>query len=155
MLFLVQFHVCKSINGKGQGIPEWLTSAAAAAESHQSCPTLCDPRDGSPKASLSLGFFWQEHWSGVLFPSPVHESEKWHAQSCPTLSNSMDCSLPGSSIHGIFQARVLEWAAIASAPYQMGDANLNNREQTCGCWKDGKWEGRTGSLGLTDTNNYI
>ena len=35
------------------------------------------------------------------------------AQSCPTLSNPMDCSLPGSSIHGIFQARVLEWVAIA------------------------------------------
>ena len=35
------------------------------------------------------------------------------AQSCPTLSHPMDCSLPGSSIHGIFQARVLEWGAIA------------------------------------------
>ena len=34
-------------------------------------------------------------------------------QSCPTLSNPMDCSLPGSSAHGIFQARVLEWGAIA------------------------------------------
>ena len=35
------------------------------------------------------------------------------AQSCPTLSDPMDCSLPGSSIHGIVQARVLEWGAIA------------------------------------------
>ena len=35
------------------------------------------------------------------------------AQSCPTLNDPMDCSLPGSSIHGIFQARVLEWVAIA------------------------------------------
>ena len=35
------------------------------------------------------------------------------AQSCPTLRDSMDCSPPGSSIHGIFQARVLEWGAIA------------------------------------------
>ena len=34
-------------------------------------------------------------------------------QSCPTLCNPMDCSLPGSSIHGIFQERVLEWVAIA------------------------------------------
>ena len=34
-------------------------------------------------------------------------------QSCPTLSDSMDCSLPGSSVHGIFQARILEWVAIA------------------------------------------
>ena len=37
------------------------------------------------------------------------------AQSCPTLSDPMDCSLPGSSVHGIFQARVLEWGAIASS----------------------------------------
>ena len=41
------------------------------------------------------------------------KSESEVAQSCPTLSNPMDCSLPGSSIHGIFQARVLEWVAIA------------------------------------------
>ena len=41
------------------------------------------------------------------------ESESEVAQSCPTLSDPMDCSLPGSSIHGIFQARVLEWGAIA------------------------------------------
>ena len=43
------------------------------------------------------------------------KSESEIAQSCPTLSNPMDCSLPGSSIHGIFQARVLEWVAIAFA----------------------------------------
>ena len=41
------------------------------------------------------------------------KSESEVAQSCPTLSDPMDCSLPGSSIHGIFQARVLEWVAIA------------------------------------------
>ena len=41
------------------------------------------------------------------------KSESEVAQSCPTLSNPMDCSLPGSSFHGIFQARVLEWVAIA------------------------------------------
>ena len=141
------------------------SSAAAAAKSRQSCPTLCDPIDGSPlgspvpgilqartlewvaisfsviralllllllllsrvsrvwlcatpetaahQAPLSLGFSRQEHWSGLPFPSPMHESESEVAQSCPTLSNPMDCSLPGSSIHGIFQARVLEWGAIA------------------------------------------
>ena len=83
--------------------------AAAAAKSLQSCPTLCDPRDSSP----SLGFSRQEHWSGLPFPSPMHESESEATQSCPTLSDPMDCSLPGSSVHGIFQARVLEWRAIA------------------------------------------
>jgi len=41
------------------------------------------------------------------------KSESEVAQSCPTLSDPMDCSLPGSSTHGIFQARVLEWGAIA------------------------------------------
>jgi len=45
------------------------------------------------------------------------KSESEVAQLCPTPSNPMDCSLPGSSVHGIFQARVLEWGAIAlSAP---------------------------------------
>ena len=41
------------------------------------------------------------------------KSESEVAQLCPTLSNPMDCSLPGSSVHGIFQARVLEWGVIA------------------------------------------
>ena len=43
------------------------------------------------------------------------KTESEVAQSCPTLSDPMDCSPPGSSIHGIFQARVLEWGAIALA----------------------------------------
>ena len=50
--------------------------AAAAAKSLQSCPTLCDPIDGSPRGPPSLGFSRQEHWSGLPFPSPMHESEK-------------------------------------------------------------------------------
>ena len=41
------------------------------------------------------------------------KSEREVAQSCPTLLDPMDCSLPGSSVHGTFQARVLEWDAIA------------------------------------------
>ena len=41
------------------------------------------------------------------------KSESEVIQSCPTLSDPMDCSLPGASVHGIFQARVLEWGAIA------------------------------------------
>ena len=41
------------------------------------------------------------------------KSESEVTQSCPTLHDPMDCSLPGSSVHGIFQARVLEWGAIA------------------------------------------
>ena len=46
------------------------------AKSLQSCLTLCDPVDGSHQASPSLGFSRQEHWSGLPFPSPMHEREK-------------------------------------------------------------------------------
>ena len=65
-------------------------------------------------ATPSLGFSRQEHWSGVPFPSPVHKSEvKVKLLSRVRLSDTRDCSLPGSSVHGILQARVLEWGAIA------------------------------------------
>ena len=137
-----------------------LACAAATAKSLQSCPTLCDPIDGSPPGSLSLGFSRQEYWNGLPFPSPTYacmlshfsriqlcatpqtaahqalcpwdspgkntgvgchfllqcmnvKSESEVAQSCSTLSDPMDCSLLGSSVHGIFQARELEWGAIA------------------------------------------
>ena len=49
----------------------------------------------------------------TIWDTRESESESEVAQSCPTLSDPMDCSLLGSSIHGIFQARVLEWGAIA------------------------------------------
>ena len=121
------------------------------------------PEMAAHQAPPSLGFSSQEHWNGLPFPSPKHESEKWKrshsvvsdsvrpqrwqptrlshpwdspgkntgvgchfllqcmkvesesevAQWCPTLSNPMDCSLPGPSIHGIFQVRVLELVASA------------------------------------------
>ena len=62
------------------------------------------------QAPPSLRFSRQEHWSGLPFPSPMRGSEV--AQSCPTLSDPMDCSLPGSSAHGIFWERVLEKGAL-------------------------------------------
>ena len=75
---------------------------------------LCaTPETAAHQAPPSLGFSRQEHWSGLPFPSPMHESESQVAQLCLTLSDPRDCSPPGSSIHGIFQARVLEWVAIA------------------------------------------
>ena len=57
------------------------------------------------------------------------------AQSCLTLSDPMDCSLPGSSIHGIFQARVLEWGAIAfsDSPQIHGQWRTDTGEQTLPC----------------------
>ena len=84
--------------------------------SRLSCVQLCaTPQTAAHQAPPSLGFSRQEHWSGLPFPSPMHEvkSESEVAQLCLTLHDPMDCSLPGSSIHGIFQARVLEWGAIA------------------------------------------
>ena len=52
------------------------SAAAAAAKSLELCPTLCDSIDGSPPGSPTLGFSRQEHWSGLPFPSPMHESGK-------------------------------------------------------------------------------
>ena len=77
---------------------------------------LCaTPQTAAHQAPSSLGSSRQEHWSGLPFPflSMKVKSYSEAAQLCLTLSNPMDCSLPGSSIHRIFQARVLEWGAIA------------------------------------------
>ena len=55
----------------------------------------------------------------------MRESEV--TQSCPTLSDPMDCSLPGSSIHGIFQAGVLEWGAIAFSDIMSSEQEIMTR----------------------------
>ena len=95
--------------------------AAAAAQSLQSRPTLCDPIDGSPPGSPIPGILQARtlEWVAISFSN----AGKWKVKvkslsKCPTLCDPMDCSLPGSSVHGIFRARVLEWGAIAfSAPH--------------------------------------
>ena len=95
----------------------WLTSFCIMlwyAKSLQSCPTLCDPIDStrlprpwdSPGKNTGVGCHF-------LLQCMKVKSEREVAQLCPTFSDPMDCSLPGSSIHGMFQARVLEWGAIA------------------------------------------
>ena len=98
---------------------------AAAAKSLQLCPALCNPIDSSPPGSPAP---WDSPGKnpGVgchfLLQCMKVKSESEVTQSCLTLCNPMDCSLPGSSAHGIFQARVLEWGAIAfsaSGPYKM------------------------------------
>ena len=69
-----------------------------------------------------------------ITPSPFDNVFKWHScvckcsvtQSCPILCDPMDCSPPGSSVHGIFQARTLEWVAIS---YSRGYSQL--RDRTC------------------------
>ena len=76
---------------------------------------LATPWTAAYQAPPSMGFSRQEYWSGVPLPSPHNEPAAAAAakslQSCPTLFDPIDCSLPGSSVHGIFQARVLEWGA--------------------------------------------
>ena len=75
-------------------------------------------------------------------------SESEVAQSCPTLSDPVDCSLPGSSIHGIFQARVLEWGAIAfSACMPWGtaknkDKGVRSLREWLGSWSLGEGGGK-------------
>ena len=73
------------------------------------------PKTTAHQAPPSLGFSRQEHGVGChfLLQWMKMKSESQVAQSCPTLCEPMDCSLPGSFVHGIFQARVLEWGAIA------------------------------------------
>ena len=112
----------------------WNTAAAAAAaaKSVQSCPTLCDPIDGSPPGSPVPGILQARHWSGLPFPSPMHEREKWKwsrsVVSDPQRPH-MDFSLPVSSIHGIFQARVLnDKKRITDACFNMHQSWDNHAE---------------------------
>ena len=105
---------------KPQCMKELSAAAAAAAKSLQSCPILCDPIDGSPPGSPIPGILQARtlEWVAISFSNAWKwkvkvESQSEVAQLCPTLSDPMDYSLPGSSVHGIFQAGVLEWGAIA------------------------------------------
>ena len=78
---------------------------------HRWQPTRLPHLWDSPSKNTGVGCHF-------LFQCMKLKSESEVAQSCSTLSDPMDCSLPGSSVHGIFQARVLEWGAIAfSVPY--------------------------------------
>ena len=90
-------------------------AAAAAANSLQLCLTLCNPIDSSPLGS-PVPRDSQGKNTGVgcylLLQCMKVKSESEVSQSCPTLSDPMDCNPPGSCVHGIFQARVLEWGAI-------------------------------------------
>ena len=91
------------------------STATATAKSLQSCPTLRPHRQkptrlpypwDSPSKNTGVGCHF-------LLQCMKVKSESEAVQSCPTLSDPMDCSLPGSSIQGVFQARALEWVAIA------------------------------------------
>ena len=73
---------------------------------HRRQPTRLPHPWDSPGKNIGMGCHF-------LLQCMKVKSERQVAQSCPTLCDPMDCSLPGSSVHGIFQARVLEWGAIA------------------------------------------
>ena len=99
---------------------EWDLRPAAAAKSLQSCPTLRPHRRqptrlprpwDSPGKNTGMGCHFLLQCTKVKSQSDV-------AQLCLTLSDPMDCSLPGYSIHGIFQARVLEWGAITFSDHE-------------------------------------
>ena len=97
--------------------------AAAAAKSLQSCPTLRPHR----RQPTRLRRPWDSPGKNTeadcyfLLQCMKVKSESEIAQLCPTLRNPMDCSLPGSSVHGIFQARALEWGAVAFSEEYMKD----------------------------------
>ena len=86
----------------------------AAAKLLQSCLSLCDPIDSSPPGSRPWDSPSKKTGVGChfLLQCMKVKSESEVAQSGPTLRDPMDCSLPGSSVHAIPQARILEWFAI-------------------------------------------
>ena len=79
---------------------------------HRPQPTRLPRSWDSPGKNAGVGYHF-------LLQCMKVKSEGEVAQSCPTLRDPMDCSLPGSFTHGIFQARVLEWGAIAFSTYQL------------------------------------
>ena len=76
-----------------------LLAFATAAKSLQSCPTLCDPIDGSPPGSPVLGFSRQEHWSGLPFPSPGDLPNQGIKPESPALQGRFFTIEPPGNIH--------------------------------------------------------
>ena len=90
-----------------------LQYAAAAAQSLQLWPTLCDPIHGSPAGSPVPGMLQARTlvWVATAFSNACMLSRFSHVRLC----NPMDSNPPGSSVHRILQARILEWVAISSS----------------------------------------
>ena len=94
-------------------VPSGKCTGAAAAKSLQLCPTVRPHRQQPTRLRRPWASPGKNTAVGCHFLLPCMKVKKTEVtQSCPTLSDPMDCSLPGSSFHGIFQARVLEWGAI-------------------------------------------
>ena len=95
-----------TVTGKLLLLPLSCFSHVRLCATHRWQPTRLPRHWNSPGKNTGVGCHFLPQCMKVKSESEV-------AQSCPTLSDPMDCSPPGSSIHGIFQARVLEWVAIA------------------------------------------
>ena len=98
--------------------------------SHFSRVWLCaTPEAAAHQASLSLGFCRQEHWSGLPFPSPMNESEKWKWSHLVVSDSSdpMDCSLPGSSVHGFSRQEYWSGVPLPSPSYPVEATNITLR----------------------------
>ena len=91
---------------------------------HRRQPTRLPRPWDSPGKNTGVGCHFLLQCMKVKIKSEV-------GQSCLTLCNPMDCSLPGSSVHGIFQARVLEWGAIAFSPIVHSTIQKKKKSRFC------------------------
>ena len=147
---LIAHFLCSKMNPQLEGLVNYqfadktfrfTQNAAAAGKSLQSCPTV-QPHRWQP-TRLPRPCYSPGKNTGVgchfLLQCMKVKSESEVAQSYPTLSNPVACSLQGSSVHGIFQARVLEWGAIAFSAYRMRqklfDKKTLDRPADCGIHK--------------------
>ena len=102
----------------------WVTSVVSdSVRPHRQQPTRFPHPWDSPGNNTGVGCHF-------LLQGMKVKSENEVAQSRPTLSDPMDCSLPGSSVHGIFQARVLEWGAIAFSVSDSSHLHFSTHAQT-------------------------
>ena len=93
---------------------------------HRRQPTRLPRPWDSPGKNIGVGCHF-------LLQCMKVKSQSEDAQSCPTLNDPMDCSLPGSSVHGIFQARVLEWVASTFSGC-LNECGIKGREENLGTW---------------------
>ena len=118
----------------------WVASVVSdSVQPHRWQPTRLPHPWDSPGKNTGVGCHF-------LLQCRKVKSESEVAQSCPTLSDPMDYSPPGSSVHGIFQARVLEWGAIAFSRCVLARHYSNNYTNDCKCasvwmlWRKSKME---------------
>ena len=116
----------------------WVASVVSnSVRPHRQQPTRLHCPWGSPGKNTGVGCHF-------LLQCMKVKSESEVAQSCPTLSDPMDCSLPGSSIRGISQERVLEWGAIAFSRWVKQSWSKKKKRQSCVSIKlyKGRWHDR-------------